>query len=67
MGQMSPQSKEITKKFFPEIDSVSNTTPALKKEKGFTDYEELMAFLNDLVAKYPAKITLKGRRHNLKL
>jgi len=59
MGQMSPQSKEITKKFFPEIDSVSNTTPALKKEKGFTDYEELMAFLNDLVAKYPAKITLK--------
>lgn len=59
VGQLSPQSKEITKKFFTEIDSISNVTPALKKEKGFTNYEELIAFLENLTIKYPSKISLK--------
>ena len=58
IGQISPQSKEITKNFFPEIDTLSNTTPALKKEKGFTNYEELIAFLENLVTQYPSKIRL---------
>jgi len=59
IGQISPQSKEITQKFFPEIDTLSTTTPGLKKEKGFTNYKELIAFLEDLVAQYPSKISLK--------
>lgn len=59
MGQMSPQSKEITKNFFPEIDSLSNVTPALKKEKGYTNYEELISFLENLVSKYPTRIALQ--------
>jgi hypothetical protein len=59
LGQMNPQSKEITQKFFPEIDSLSNVTPALKKPKGYTNYEELIAYFNDLAQKHPSKITLK--------
>lgn len=59
MGQISPQSKEITKKFFPEIDTISNVTPALKKDRGFTDYKELIGFLENLVTTYPSKISLK--------
>jgi Zinc carboxypeptidase len=57
-GQMNPQSKEITQKFFPDIDTLSQSTPALKKEKGFTNYEELTGFLENLVAKYPNRISL---------
>ena len=59
MGQISPQSKEITQKFFPDVDSLRAITPALKKEKGFTNYEELVSFLESLVTKYPEKTTLK--------
>ena len=58
VGQISPQSKKITEKFFPENEEILNTTPALLKKKGFTDYEELIAFLNNLVAKHPQKIQL---------
>lgn len=56
---MSPQTKEITQKFFPEIDTLSNVTPALKKNKGYTNYEELISFLDDLVKKYPKKVSYK--------
>jgi murein tripeptide amidase MpaA len=34
-------------------------TPALKKKKGFTNYEELMTFLNSLKNKFPDKIEIK--------
>tara|TARA_Y100000782_G_scaffold114994_1_gene153971 strand:- start:526 stop:2070 length:1545 start_codon:yes stop_codon:yes gene_type:complete len=44
-GQMSPQTKSITKKFFPDPEIEINT-PAFQKKRGFTNYEELMAFLN---------------------
>jgi Zinc carboxypeptidase len=59
IGQISPQSKDITKKFFPDIDSLSNSTPALKKDKGFTNYDELIVFLENLVTQYPSKISLQ--------
>lgn len=68
-AQISPQSKKITEKFFPENEIILNTTPALQKKRGYTDYKELLTFLNTLVAKHPEKIKLsfigesqKGRK-----
>ena len=57
-AQMSPQSKKITNKYFPELDIEINT-PAFQKKKGFTNYEELMGFLNQKVSKYQNLISLK--------
>jgi hypothetical protein len=57
-AQFNAQSKKITEKFFPENNSIDNVTPALKKSKGFTDYEELISFLNDLKAKHPSLVEI---------
>ncbi|MDG1714792.1 M14 family metallocarboxypeptidase [Lacinutrix sp.] len=57
-AQLNPQSKQITQKFFPEIETLENTTPALQKNKGFTDYDDLMLFLNNLVEQHPENIKL---------
>ncbi len=54
----SPQSKNITEKFFPEIN-VEINTPAFKKEKGFTNYNELIVFINQLQKKYPDIVSIK--------
>lgn len=50
-AQLNPQPKKITKAFFPDPDIEINT-PAFQKKKGFTDHEEMMAFLNDLQSKH---------------
>ena len=48
-GQLlNPQPKEMTEKFFPDLDVELKTT-AFKKEKGFTKYDEMMAFLKPIV------------------
>lgn len=53
-AQMSPQSKKVTEKFFPEPDpDITINTPAFQKKKGYTSYEELIAFLNSNVSKHP--------------
>jgi hypothetical protein len=57
-AQLNPQSKKVTRTFFPEYDALENVTPALQKKKGYTDYKELMVFLTNLVAKYPDLIQL---------
>ncbi|ULC59566.1 M14 family metallocarboxypeptidase [Flaviramulus sp. BrNp1-15] len=57
-AQISPQSKKITQKFFLEYEALENITPALQKKKGFTNYDELISFLNSLVKKHPDKIKL---------
>jgi hypothetical protein len=54
----NPQPKAITAKYFPEIEFEINT-PAFKKEKGFTNHEELIQFLNDLKLKYPDLMTIQ--------
>ena len=55
-GQFNPQNDEITKKFFP--DSVLEIhTPAFSK-KGFTNYDDMMLYLNKLVAEHPNEISL---------
>ena len=57
-AQLNPQSKKVTKSFFPEYEALENITPALQNKKGFTDYEELMVFLNALVAQHANVIKL---------
>ncbi len=46
-AQLNPEPKKVTKLFFPEDESVENVTPALKKKRGFTDYDELISFLKE--------------------
>ena len=58
-SQPNPQSKKITNNFFPDFQELLEITPALKKKKGFTDYKELMTFLNDLKNKFPDKMEIK--------
>jgi len=50
-AQPNPQPKKITKAYFPDPEIEINT-PAFSKKKGFTDHEEMMAFLNDLQSKH---------------
>ena len=59
MGQPNPQSKKITNDFFPDYKELLEITPALKKKKGFTNYEELMTFLTDLKNKFPDKMEIR--------
>ena len=59
VSQPNPQSKKITNDFFPDYQELLEITPALKKKKGFTNYEELMTFLNSLKNKFPDKIEIK--------
>ncbi|MBE0640831.1 MAG: peptidase, partial [Bacteroidales bacterium] len=56
-AQMSPQTKEITRKFFPDPDIEINT-PAFQKEKGYTDYEEMMAFIRNLMQSHSDVMSL---------
>ncbi len=55
---LNPQSKKITKKFFPASKEILITTPALKKKRGFTNYKELMSFLNNLVENHSDRISM---------
>ena len=55
-GQFNPQNDEITKKFFPDSE-LDIHTPSFSK-KGFTNYDDLMLYLNKLVAEHPKVITL---------
>ena len=58
-SQPNPQSKKITSNFFPDYHELLEITPALKKKKGFTNYQELMTFLNNLKNKFPDKMEIK--------
>ena len=55
-AQFSPQDKKLTEKFFPDFDLEINT-PAFAKKKGFTTYDELMAFINEKVSAHPELIS----------
>lgn len=55
-GQFSPQNDEITKRFFPDPVLEINT-PAFGK-KGFTNYEDMMSYINKLVVAHPAEMAL---------
>jgi len=53
----SPQTKEVTEKFFPDVE-VEINTPAFHKKKGFTTYKEMMNFLQPLVDQHPEEVQL---------
>ena len=57
-AQLSPQSKKITEKFFSEFEELESLTPALKKKKGYTNYKELIEFLNNISSNNQDKVTL---------
>lgn len=59
MAPFNPQSKQITAAFFPEKTDLPETTPALKKQNGFTNYEELMAFLTGLQQAFPEQVRIE--------
>lgn len=59
MAQPNPQTKKITETFFKEVDSLKNVTPALLKAKGFTNYEELIGFLNEIKQQFPDFVKLE--------
>ena len=46
ISQLNPQSKKVTNTFFQDFEEIQDVTPGLKKKKGFTNYEELISFLN---------------------
>lgn len=50
-NSFSPEPKEITAKFFPEVTLEINT-PAFQKKNGYTTYKELIGFLNHLESKH---------------
>jgi hypothetical protein len=55
-GQFSPQNDEITKRFFPD-PVLDINTPAFGK-KGFTNYDDMMNYINKLVASHPSEIAV---------
>lgn len=57
-GQANPQSKSLTERYFPDADTIKDVTPALLKKRGFTDYEELIAFLEKLKNAHPEVVEL---------
>jgi hypothetical protein len=57
-GQFNPQAREMTEKFFSE-KQIDIPTPAFQKEKGFTRYSEMMAFLEEQVQKHGDRISYR--------
>lgn len=53
----NPQSKKITARYFPEMEAEINT-PAFLKKRGFTNYTEMMSFLEPLVKQHQKNIRL---------
>lgn len=58
MSQFNPQSSRITEKFFADHTQLPAVTPALRKEKGFTNHQELTDYLQQLSSQFPDKVTL---------
>lgn len=59
MSQFNPQSTRITEAFFPDYAALANVTPALQKDKGFTDHEELMAFVQKMATDFPQLVRVQ--------
>lgn len=57
LAQFNPQSKKITEKFFPDVE-LDIHTPAFGKDKGFTNHEELLAYLDKLAKTHPDLVTV---------
>tara|TARA_B100000579_G_scaffold390083_1_gene364320 strand:+ start:564 stop:2111 length:1548 start_codon:yes stop_codon:yes gene_type:complete len=51
-AQLNQEPKKITNKFFSDHNDIENITPALKKKKGFTNYNELLNYIEEKVQNY---------------
>ena len=58
LAQLNPEPKAITEKYFPDPDIEINT-PGFAKKRGFTEYKDMMPFLQDLKDKHPDKVSLQ--------
>ena len=56
-AQVSPQTNKMTDKFFSNPD-IEMTTPTFLKKKGFTTYEELIAFISSQQSKHSNIVTI---------
>lgn len=54
----NPQSEQITNTYFSDRDQIESITPALLKKKGFTNYEELINFIEARKSEHPNTMTL---------
>lgn len=57
LGQFNPQTASLTKRYFPDPE-LNISTPAFQKKKGFTNYVEMMVWLEKTMAKKPDWIQL---------
>ncbi len=49
---ISQDSKQITEKYFSDFD-IDMKTPAFEKKRGFTEYDEMISYLNNIKSNYP--------------
>ena len=56
-AQLNQEPKKITNKFFSDHNDIENITPALKKKKGFTNYNELLNYIEEKVQNYPQLVS----------
>lgn len=56
-GGINPQSKKITERFFPD-PAIEINTPAFQKKKGFTTYDEMMAYLTARQERYADRMAI---------
>lgn len=56
-SQFNPQSKRIADTFFPELE-LDISTPAFQKTSGFTNYKEMMDWLDKTIKPHPELATL---------
>ena len=57
-SQPNMQPKKVTEKFFKDYENLKIITPAFKKKRGYTDYGELISFLEYYQSKYSNLLTL---------
>jgi len=56
-AQMNPQTNKMTEKYFPD-PAIEMTTPTFLKKKGFTTYDEMIAFINTQQSKHAGIVTV---------
>ena len=58
-GQPNMQPKKVTEKFFPEFDDLEEVTPGIIKTRGYTNYSELISFLEYYLKKFPNNFSIE--------
>ncbi|MES2389793.1 MAG: M14 family metallocarboxypeptidase [Bacteroidota bacterium] len=56
-AQFNPQQEKLTAKFFPDAE-LDIHTPAFAKKEGFTNYDEMLAWLNTCIKPHSSVVTL---------